>query len=106
MSSESLYPWFSIIVPIYNAEKYLDNCIQSVLKNTFNNYELLLVDDGSTDHSSNTCKKYSHIDERVHYFYKSNGGPLETRVYGMERCKGRYIMFLDGDDQYKNKNAS
>lgn len=88
----------SVIVPVYNSEKYLEECIESILNQTYTNIELLLVDDGSSDDSGIICKRYAEKDERVLYFYKKNGGVSSTRNYGIEKSKGRYIVFIDGDD--------
>lgn len=88
----------SIIVPVYNTEKYLDQCIQSVLAQTYTNWELLLINDGSTDKSGKICDKYSAKDSRIRVFHKSNGGVSSVRNYGMERIKGEYVIHVDSDD--------
>ena len=90
--------FFSIIVPIYNVSLFLDDCISSVLQQTFLDYELLLVDDGSTDCSLEICEKYASQDSRVRVFHKSNGGLVSARKYGLEKATGKYIVYLDGDD--------
>ena len=89
---------FSIIVPVYNTEKFVGDCIDSVLNQTYDDFELVLVDDGSTDKSGDVCKKYAAEDERVLFFCKENSGQLETRCYGISRSHGDYIIFLDSDD--------
>lgn len=89
---------FSILVPVYNVEKYLPQCIESVLTQDFDDYELILVNDGSTDRSADICKKYAAEDNRIKYYSKSNEGLLLTRRYGIQRAQGEYILFLDSDD--------
>lgn len=91
----------SIIVPIYNAEKYLNRTINSILTQTYDNFELLLVDDGSTDKSSLICKQYVVKDERIHYYLKENGGPSSARNIGIKNSKGQFISFVDADDVVK-----
>lgn len=88
----------SIIVPIYNSEKYLSECIESILKQTYTNIEVILVDDGSTDQSSSICKKYENIDSRVKYFFQNNFGVSAARNYGINLSEGEYIGFIDSDD--------
>lgn len=94
----------SIIVPIYNAEKVIKTCIESILNQTYKDLELLLIDDGSTDNSKNICTKYADIDGRVKYFHKKNGGVSTARNYGLNNIKGDYVFFLDADD-YLDNNA-
>lgn len=94
--------WFSVIMPVYNAEKYLKKSIDSVLSQTFNNFELLLIDDGSTDHSYELCKRYALLDERIRVYTKENGGAFQTRLFATQYAKGKYIIFCDADDQYLN----
>lgn len=89
---------FSIIVPVYNAEQYLDKCIESILTQTYKNFELLLIDDGSTDSSGDICDKYSNTDVRVKVIHKNNAGVSVARNDGMEKAKGTYICFIDSDD--------
>lgn len=86
----------SIVVPIYNIEKYVKRCIESIVDQTYSNYEVLLIDDGSSDDSGGVCKKY--INDQVKYFYKENGGLSDARNYGVNVATGDYIMFVDGDD--------
>lgn len=88
----------SIIVPVYNAEKYLVKCLDSVVNQTLKNVEIILVDDGSTDSSSDICKNYAEKDERIVYFKKENEGLAAARQDGMERASGEYIGFVDSDD--------
>lgn len=88
----------SVIVPVYNAEKYLQDCVSSILSQTYKEYELLLIDDGSTDSTAVISKKLCLMDKRVKYYYKNNGGPSEARNFGVKNSKGEYITFVDADD--------
>lgn len=88
----------SIIVPIYNAEKYLTECLQSIIAQTYRNIEILLIDDGSTDDSKIICNDFALRDNRIQYFYKENGGVSSARNYGINIAKGEYIFFADADD--------
>lgn len=91
-------PLISIIVPVYNAEKYLDECIISVLAQTYQNIECILVDDGSTDSSGSICDKYAVIDKRVFVVHKINGGVISARKEGVLYANGAWIYFMDADD--------
>ena len=93
----------SIIVPIYNAEKYLRKCINSILEQTFKNFEVVLVDDGSTDNSANICDEYAARDDRVVVIHKGNGGVSSARNTGLNIACGEYIIFVDSED-YVSKN--
>lgn len=93
----------SIIVPIYNMEKYLDKCINSIINQTYKNIEIILVDDGSTDKSSKIINKYKKLDKRIKAYYKKNGGLSDARNYGIDKATGEYIGFIDSDD-YIEKN--
>ncbi len=88
----------SVIVPIYNSEAYLDRCIQSVLEQTCNDFELLLIDDGSTDSSGTICDAYAVKDSRVRVFHKENAGVSSARNLGLDNAQGEYITFCDADD--------
>lgn len=88
----------SIIVPVYNLEKYIAQCLESVLKQTFKEFEIIVIDDGSIDNSSQVIKKYQKKDKRVKYFYQENKGLSKARNTGLEKSAGEYIIFLDGDD--------
>lgn len=88
----------SIIVPIYNAEKYIDKCIQSILHQSFQDFELILVDDGSIDSSYVICKSYENTDKRIHIIRKKNEGVSSARNCGLEIATGNYIAFVDSDD--------
>lgn len=96
-------PLISIIIPIYNVEKYLRRCIDSVINQTYKNIEILLVDDGSPDSSGEICEQYKKNDDRVYVFHKKNGGLSDARNYGIKYAKGKYITFIDSDD-YIAKN--
>ena len=88
----------SVIVPVYNVEKYLKRCVDSLLKQTYSNLEIILVDDGSTDSSCTMCDFYGAKDERVIVIHKKNGGLSSARNAGIEIAKGRYVGFIDSDD--------
>ncbi len=91
-------PLISVIIPVYNAGKYLEQCMDSILNQTYKNLEVILVDDGSKDDSYEKCKLYAEKDNRVFAYHKSNGGVSSARNYGLERARGDYITFLDPDD--------
>lgn len=97
-------PLISIIVPVYNVENYLPKCINSLINQDYENIEILLVNDGSTDSSRAICELYSKKDERIKVFNKKNGGLSDARNYGLERSVGEYALFVDSDD-YINHNA-
>lgn len=88
----------SVIVPVYNVEKYLHECIDSVLRQTYTNFELILVDDGSKDSSKYICEEYARKDSRIKVLEKENGGASSARNLGMAVAEGEYIYFLDSDD--------
>ena len=94
----------SVVVPVYNVEKYLSRCIDSLIGQSYSNIEILLVDDGSKDSSLSICKKYEAMDPRVRVFHKDNEGLGLTRNYGIKRATGEYITFIDSDD-YLTPNA-
>lgn len=96
--------FFSIITPVYNVENYLKGCIDSVLSQTYENFELILVNDGSTDRSGYICDEYINNDHRIRVFHKKNEGQLATRVFGVQKAQGEYLVFLDSDDSLV-KNA-
>ena len=89
---------FSIIIPVYNVEPYLRECLDSVLNQTFGDWEAICVNDGSTDHSEMILEEYAPKDARISYSSKANGGTSTARNVGMKEAKGEYIVFLDGDD--------
>ena len=92
-------PLISVIVPVYNTEKYLHRCIDSILNQTFTDFELLLINDGSTDSSSAICDEYAEKDCRVRVFHKPNGGVSSARNLGLEKAQGEWITFCDSDDR-------
>ena len=89
---------FSVIVPIYNIEKYIRRCIDSVLEQSFTDYELILVDDGSPDGCGAICDEYAAKDTRIKVIHKQNGGLVSARQAGIKVASGDYIFNLDGDD--------
>lgn len=95
----------SIIIPIYNVEKYLTRCINSVLKQSYSNLEIILVDDGSPDNCGMICDEFAQRDNRIRVIHKQNGGLSSARNAGLEICKGEYILFLDSDDWIKNNTV-
>ena len=92
-------PKISVIVPVYKVEKYLPECIESVLAQTFTDFELILVDDGSPDNSGAICDAYAARDPRIRVFHKENGGVTSARRLGVERSRGEWITFVDSDDK-------
>lgn len=92
-------PLFSIIVPVYNVEKCISRCIDSILSQTYENWILILVDDGSPDKSGEICERYSQQDSRIRVYHKSNGGVSSARNYGIEYAEGDAILFVDSDDE-------
>lgn len=95
---------FSIIVPVYNTKPYLERCIKSILNQDYNNFELILIDDGSTDGSAEVCDEYARFDERIKVIHKENGGVSSARNCGIEIATGDYVWFVDSDD-YIEQNA-
>ena len=91
-------PSISIIIPVYNVESYLERCVDSVLAQTFEDFEVILVNDGSTDNSPEICDEYLTVDNRIKIIHKDNGGLSSARNSGLDIAKGRYIMFVDSDD--------
>lgn len=89
----------TVIVPIYNVENYLKKCLDSILRQTYNNLEIILINDGSTDGSKNIAEEYQEKDQRVILLNKENGGLSDARNYGIERASGEYITFIDSDDE-------
>lgn len=98
MEGRSLRPCLSIIIPIYNTEKYLGKCIDSILDQTYRDYELILVDDGSIDGSGQICDAYQKADKRIKVFRKKNEGAASARNLGLQYAKGEFIGFVDSDD--------
>lgn len=92
-------PIISIIVPVYNAEETLNRCVDSILNQSFQDWELLLINDGSTDRTGEICDEYAAIDQRIKVFHKENGGVSSARNIGLDHTKGKWITFVDADDQ-------
>ena len=88
----------SVIVPVYNTEKYLAKCLDSLLKQQINNYEILLVDDGSTDNTPQICDDYAKKDKKVRVFHKENEGCAVARNFALNKARYEYITFTDADD--------
>lgn len=91
---------FSVLVPVYNVENYLEKCIDSVLSQSYRYFELILVDDGSTDHSSSICDRYAKSDDRIRVFHQPNQGLIMARRNAIARAWGDYFLFLDSDDYW------
>lgn len=98
MNQKENQPLFSIVIPIYNAQKYLEQCLDSIVGQTNSDLEIILVDDGSSDSSWSICKKYEEKYKNIKAFHKENGGLVSTREKGMEESTGKYIGFVDADD--------
>lgn len=88
----------SIIVPVYNVEKYIIECVRSLVNQTYTDIEIVLVDDGSTDMSGKICDELCQKDERIRVFHKANGGLMSAWKYGVLKSSGQYIGFVDSDD--------
>lgn len=88
----------SIIVPVYNVEEFLPRCVKSILKQSYKNIEILLIDDGSTDESGTLCDNYANNNTNIKVYHKKNGGLSDARNYGIEKATGKYIAFIDSDD--------
>ena len=94
-------PRISVIIPAYNAQDYLKNCVESVRKQTFQDWELLIIDDGSRDRTRAICDECAAADDRIRVFHKKNGGVSSARNLGLREAKGDYIAFLDVDDRFE-----
>ena len=92
-------PKISVILPIYNVEDYLEDTLNCLLNQTFEDIEVLMIDDGSTDNSRYIIEKYALDHDNFHAFHKKNGGPALARDYGLDQARGEYIHFLDADDK-------
>ena len=97
--------FFSIIVPVYNVEDYLEECVNSVRNQTYQDIEIILVDDGSPDRCPEICDNFAKEDERIQVIHKKNEGLSSARNIGLEMASGEYILFLDSDDYWNEKNA-
>ena len=98
-------PKISVIVPVYNAERYIRQCLDSILTQDFADFELMIVDDGSTDSSLELCKDYSEKDSRIRLFHKENAGPSSARNFALTRANGEYLLFLDSDDYWLDNSC-
>ena len=96
-------PVVSVIVPVYNAEKNIEKCLNSIKNQIYSDFEVILIDDGSTDSSGEICNRYCIEDERFRYFYQDNSGPDMARKAGTLQANGKYIMFVDSDDYISEK---
>lgn len=97
-SASKSFPLISVIIPVYNVQQYLRECVSSVLAQVYSNLEIILIDDGSTDESGKLCDELALSDERISVFHKTNGGLSRARNYGVEHCHGDWILFVDSDD--------
>lgn len=97
-------PLVSIIVPVYNVEKYLSTCINSILSQSVLDWELLLIDDGSNDRSGFICDDYSQIDPRIRVFHLTNGGVSNARNFGIDNARGKWLCFVDADDYLDSRS--
>ncbi len=95
----------SVIIPVYNVEKYLSRCLNSVIEQTYRNLEIILIDDGSPDSSSRICDEYASKDNRIKVIHKKNGGLSSARNAGLAVCSGDYIFFIDSDDWLVDENV-
>lgn len=95
-----ILPRFSIVVPVYNAEKYLDECVNSVLSQSATDFELILVNDGSTDNSGTLCDGFALRDKRVKVIHQQNSGHIVARLTGVNHANGEYVLFMDSDDYW------
>lgn len=91
-------PLVSIVVPVYNVQEYIDDCVRSIIKQTYQNIEVILVDDGSTDNCPEKCDTWTKKDQRIKVFHKRNGGLMSAWVCGLQESKGEYVGFVDSDD--------
>lgn len=94
----------SVIIPVYNTEQYIEKCLESLREQSYDNFQAILVDDGSKDGSGEICDRYSELDSRFKAIHKENAGPSKARNYGLDIASGDYVFFLDSDD-YLSKNA-
>ena len=102
MHSKQADELVSVIVPIYKVEAYLHECVNSIIGQTYKNLEIILVDDGSPDNCGMICEEYAKADSRITVYHKENGGLSDARNYGIDRCHGEYITFVDSDDVIKS----
>ena len=95
----------SIIIPVYNVEQYLQNCVQSVITQTYQDLQVILVNDGSTDSSGILCDQLAQQDSRIQVVHKENGGLSDARNAGLRVATGEYVLFLDSDDYYADNHV-
>ena len=100
MNGNNKEPLVSIIMPVYNCGKYLSEAIESILGQTYSNWELLIIDDGSTDDTSKIVDSYAEINTKIKVYHRENKGVSQARNFGLEISKGKLITFIDGDDIY------
>lgn len=98
MADMQTNPLVTIVVPIYNVERYLDTCVESIVNQTYGHLEILLVDDGSPDDCGRICDEWAARDSRITALHKPNGGLSDARNYGIDRARGEYIYCVDSDD--------
>ena len=103
MSKESL---ISVVVPIFNIDSYLEDCIDSIINQNHYDLEIILVNDGSTDKSGSICDRYASSDKRIKVIHKDNGGLVSARKAGTKKATGNYLSFVDGDDWIKPEHFS
>nr|WP_302660214.1 glycosyltransferase [uncultured Clostridium sp.] len=101
---KNINPKISVIVPVYNVEKWLNKCIDSILVQSYNNLEIILINDGSTDKSGDICDNYSKKDYRIRVFHNKNKGLSYSRNFGVKNSNGKYVMFVDSDDFISDSN--
>ncbi len=101
--NNKIYPLISIIMPVYNAEKYVKKAVESVIKQSYTHFELIIVDDGSTDRSAYICEELAKNDSRIRVIHKKNSGVSSARNTGIQYSLGKYITFIDDDDEYDEK---
>lgn len=94
----------SVIIPVYKTERYLDECVESIVNQTYKNLEIILVDDGSPDKCSEMCDKWAQKDNRIRVIHKQNGGLSDARNVAIDMCNGKYVLFVDSDDYYEKSN--
>lgn len=97
---------FSVVVPVYNVSPYLERCITSLLAQNYRDYEILLIDDGSTDDSGAICEQYGEQDSRITVYHKKNGGLSSARNFGIDHAAGKYVIFVDSDDYIEKKTCA